>query len=247
MNAKSDTIVVAQPTNRVSPVRLGREQDAGMAFFPPGQLAGTQIPADWGQNDPTKPDYIKNKPTIPSEPADIGAAAAQHTHAQTDVTGLADALAGKAAAMHTHTKGDISDFPTNVGAFTNDAGYLTSHQELRYSLDAPEPTTSGTTTAVDRAVNTIDLTDATGQTITQLDVTFPASVSGKARDFFLRIKTAGTALATVTFTDGSSAADVEIGADDLADWNKTGTHLVLFTEVAQGKFLASKKFEEATP
>ena len=74
MNAESDTIVVAQPTNRVSPARLGREQDAGMALFPPGQLPSTQIPADWRQNDPTKPDYIKNKPEIPSEPSDIGAA-----------------------------------------------------------------------------------------------------------------------------------------------------------------------------
>lgn len=31
---------------------------------------------------------------------------------------------------HTHTKSDITDFPTNVSAFTNDAGYLTSHQSL---------------------------------------------------------------------------------------------------------------------
>ena len=26
---------------------------------------------------------------------------------------------------HTHTKSDISDFPTNVSSFTNDAGYIT--------------------------------------------------------------------------------------------------------------------------
>lgn len=33
-----------------------------------------------------------------------GKAAASHTHAQSDVTGLTDALAGKAAASHTHTE-----------------------------------------------------------------------------------------------------------------------------------------------
>ena len=33
-------------------------------------------------------------------------------------------------SSHTHTKSEITDFPTNVSAFTNDSGYLTSHQSL---------------------------------------------------------------------------------------------------------------------
>ena len=33
-------------------------------------------------------------------------------------------------SSHTHTKSEITDFPTNVSAFTNDAGYLTAHQSL---------------------------------------------------------------------------------------------------------------------
>ena len=33
-------------------------------------------------------------------------------------------------SRHTHTKSEITDFPTNVSAFTNDSGYLTSHQSL---------------------------------------------------------------------------------------------------------------------
>ena len=36
----------------------------------------------------------------------------------------------KADTNHTHTKSEITDFPTNVSAFTNDAGYLTQHQSL---------------------------------------------------------------------------------------------------------------------
>lgn len=33
-------------------------------------------------------------------------------------------------SSHTHNKSEITDFPTNVSAFTNDSGYLTSHQSL---------------------------------------------------------------------------------------------------------------------
>lgn len=33
-------------------------------------------------------------------------------------------------SSHTHTKSEITDFPTNVSAFTNDSGYLTAHQSL---------------------------------------------------------------------------------------------------------------------
>lgn len=48
---------------------------------------GSQVQADWAQNDSSALDFIKNKPTIPT-------------------------------------------VPTNVSTFTNDAGYLTSHQSL---------------------------------------------------------------------------------------------------------------------
>ena len=37
-----------------------------------------------------------------------GKAPAQHSHAQSDVTGLADALAGKAAAQHSHAQSDVT-------------------------------------------------------------------------------------------------------------------------------------------
>lgn len=121
---------------------------------------------------------------------------------------------------------------------------------LRYAFASPTTTASTTTTTddtlsatlTDRAINTISV--ASG--VTTLNLTFPAEVSGRARDFFVRIVTAGTDLAAVGLTDGSGAADIEIGASDLADWNKAGTHLVLFTEIAAGKFMASKRLEEAS-
>lgn len=34
--------VVAQPDERTHPVRVGREQDAGIAFFPPGGAKGIE-------------------------------------------------------------------------------------------------------------------------------------------------------------------------------------------------------------
>jgi len=63
---------------------------------------------------------------------DVGAAASSHNHdsryyTETETNTL---LAGKANASHTHTKSQVTDFPTGVSAFTNDAGYLTSHQSL---------------------------------------------------------------------------------------------------------------------
>ena len=41
-----------------------------------------------------------------------GKAAASHTHAQSDITGLETALAGKAAASHTHAQSDITGLET---------------------------------------------------------------------------------------------------------------------------------------
>ena len=45
-------------------------------------------------------------------------------------------------STHTHTKSQITDFPTNVSAFVNDAGYLTSHQDISGKID--EPASEGT-------------------------------------------------------------------------------------------------------
>lgn len=123
-------------------------------------------------------------------------------------------------------------------------------QGIGYRFVTPTTTASTTTTTddtlsatlTDRAINTISV--ASG--VTTLNLTFPAAVSGYARDFFVRIVAAGTDLATVGLTADSAAADVEIGLDDLTDWNKAGTHLVLFTEVAAGKWLASKRLQEAS-
>ena len=67
------------------------------------------------------PTYYAPAATVPSVPAwalsdtkpaytaeEVGAAAAEHTHEQADVTGLTDALAGKADVEHTHEQADVT-------------------------------------------------------------------------------------------------------------------------------------------
>lgn len=53
----------------------------------------------------------------------------------TSTTDLNTALDKKAEKEHTHTKSDITDFPINVSEFTNDAGYLTEHQDISGKQD----------------------------------------------------------------------------------------------------------------
>ena len=53
----------------------------------------------------------------------------------TTTTSLNTALEGKANLNHNHTVSNISDFPTDVSAFNNDAGYLTEHQDISGKQD----------------------------------------------------------------------------------------------------------------
>lgn len=76
-----------------------------------------------------------------------GKASSTHTHAQTDVTGLADALSGKASSTHTHSEyaasshahsyTDLSDkptIPTTVAQLT-DAGNYALKSEIPDSVE----------------------------------------------------------------------------------------------------------------
>lgn len=76
-------------------------------------IPAPQVQADWQQNDSTQPDYIKNRPSMPS-------AQIQSDWNQTN-TNEVDYIKNKPT---------IPTVPTNVSAFTNDAGYLTQHQSL---------------------------------------------------------------------------------------------------------------------
>ena len=86
------------------------------------------------------PTYYAPAATVPSVPAwalsdtkpaytaeEVGAAAAEHTHEQADVTGLTDALAGKADVEHTHAQSDVTGL-TDALAGKLDASRVTISQ-----------------------------------------------------------------------------------------------------------------------
>ena len=86
------------------------------------------------------PTYYAPAATVPSVPAwalsdtkpaytaeEVGAAAAEHTHEQADVTGLTDALAGKADVEHTHAQADVTGL-TDALAGKLDASRVTISQ-----------------------------------------------------------------------------------------------------------------------
>jgi len=117
--------------------------------------------------------------------------------------------------------------------------------DLRYAFhDATvsSGTTPTVTGLVDRAINAATL----GSTVTAATITLPAATSGKARDFFVNLTIEASTAPTLTFVDPatSTTADVQFGLDSLADIT-TGYNLILFTEIAPTKFLASVKHEEA--
>jgi hypothetical protein len=106
---------------------------------------------------------------------------------------------------------------------------------LRYAFAAPTPSVSGTAATVaceDRAIN--DFTVATG--ITSLTITPPAAVTGRARDFFCRVTLTDSSLPTVTLSGGT----IDIGATEVAGMTQ-GVNLLMFTEIASGHWLASRR------
>lgn len=60
----------------------------------------------------------------------VGAAPAVHTHAQSDITGLATALGGKANTSHTHAQGDITGLTTTLSN-KSDVGH--THDDRYYT------------------------------------------------------------------------------------------------------------------
>jgi hypothetical protein len=69
---------------------------SSVAFVPAGNIAATNVQAAISELDTEK-------------------AAASHTHATSEITGLDTALAGKAAASHTHAQSEITNLVTDLG------------------------------------------------------------------------------------------------------------------------------------
>ena len=82
-----------------------------------------QVQSNWNETNTESMAYIQNKPTIP---------AAQVNSDWNASSGVAQILnkPSLATVATTGAYSDLSGTPTNVSSFTNDAGYLTSHQSL---------------------------------------------------------------------------------------------------------------------
>lgn len=115
----------------------------------------TQIPADWGQDDETKPDFIKNKPEIPAALRDLEADADYRT-----VTDMEkNAWNGKQPAGDYATSTDLGlkvDKVDGKGLSTNDYT-LTDRQKL-----AKIGSSSSTSATGDNATAIGDGTTASG-------------------------------------------------------------------------------------
>ena len=167
---------------------------------------------------------------------------------------LRTALSGKADASSlapVATSGNYDDLrgkPGNVSAFANDAGYLTSHQQLRYAM--PESVSlvaendAATLVCADRAVT--NATIVTG--FSTLNLSFPAAVSGYVRDFYLRITVAaGESAPAISVPEGITIENAGGAVPGIADGEASAaaTTLVWFSETAPGVFTAKSETVKA--
>ena len=127
------------------------------------------------------------------------------------------------------------DLPANATAITSASSEVVEGETVTY----------GEATLADRTANRVEVTAA----IAELRLTFPAAVSGKVRDFGLRVEV-GTGSAALAAPALVPPAGVTLENSDgaipaLADGTATavGVTLLYFSETAPGKFLA--KGEEA--
>ena len=192
-------------------------------------------------------------------PSDIGAAASSHTHSASDIISGLATVATSGDYDDLTNKPTIPTVPTNVSAFTNDAGYVTA-AALRYDLAAEtvintasqetvegETVNYGEATLADRTGNRVSIT----ATIDELRVTFPTfppAVSGKLRDFGLRVEVGtGSAALTApalvpvaptgeTIKLENNAKQIPALADGAAE--AKGVTLLYFSESAPGVFFA---------
>ena len=180
-------------------------------------------------------------------PSDIGAAASSHTHAASDITSGLAAVATSGSYNDLSDKPTIPTVPTNVSAFTNDAGYVTT-AALRYAM--PESVAlvaendAATLVCGDRAVT--NATIASG--FATLNLTFPAEVSGYVRDFYLRITVAaGESAPSISVPQGVTIENAGGAVPEIADGEASAATatLVWFSETAHGIFTAKSETVKA--
>ena len=82
---------------------------------------GGQLPSYYAKaaDVPNVPAWALSSTKPKYTPSEVGAAAAEHTHEQADVSGLTTALAGKAPTEHTHEQADITGLSNALAGKVN--------------------------------------------------------------------------------------------------------------------------------
>ena len=170
---------------------------------------------------------------------------ASHTHDDRyyTETEMDTKLAGKANSSHTHTKSQITDFPTKLSEFTNDAGFKTTDNNTTYSMAvAANSAANGAAkirlTGSDKTTKDV-LIKGTGATTVTTDASGNIVVSSSDTKYTL--PTAGSTLggvkttSTVTSNSGYTAAPIIDGVVYYKDTNNTYSDMTAATADAAGK------------
>ena len=90
------------------------------------QATAGQLQADWKQTDPTKNDFIKNKPTL-------GTLSAKNSLAYSELTGVPTSFT---PSSHTHPISQVTNLQASLDAKTNDATLQVDLTKIRQSITA---------------------------------------------------------------------------------------------------------------
>lgn len=96
--------------------------------------AEINVQSDWNESDSSSDAYIKNKPTIPAAQVQSDWNAASGMGVILNKPNLSQ-VATSGSYNDLSNKPTIPTIPTNVSSFTNDAGYLTAHQDISGKAD----------------------------------------------------------------------------------------------------------------
>lgn len=104
--------------------------------------------------------------------------------------------------------------------------------DTRYTISTPTQTTSGTTVSLtlnDKSINQVSL----ASTVTAATISFPAKVTGYARDFFVRLTITGSTVPAITWQEANGdPIDFDVDDDSWADIEQ-GVNILMFTETNQ--------------
>ena len=155
-------------------------------------LGELNVQANWNETDDAQDAFIRNKPTIPASPADVGAAPA--SHASQHEQGGSDPVTPTAHAARHATGGADAILPGDIGAARLVGGVLDAEQS---AVPVNSQTASYVVTAADNGKD-IWLTSASALTLT---VPLQASAAFPEKTFFF-VTRMGTGVVTLAAEAG---------------------------------------------